>query len=424
MEAKDVYIGMEVRCVGRGFFFVTYGEKYKVRSKMHEYLGVDGLDGVHIESTYHVNNFEPVKEPTEKNCRTSLHSERTDGEYPCNSTCETDLIFNNWQPKKSEPVVHKFHVGQPVRCIESDYEMIEDGVCYTIRDINTSNELLYLEEVPGKHMGYNSSRFEPAYKLEVGCEVRVVGFDGYNKGYNGFEGTYIETAGKWIIILDENGHANHQFKPENLIVLEPAPRKVEALGMATASSEWKNYKSDPLQDILDAKESLQKHFGKEMQESIRINLPDNYGKDMVESSIKMFAHTLDLRKKLEDSNKRHFIGIDWADYGKVTINKGGNRMKTEEIKDIAKQLSDEYTGYEPDTGIITLKEMGKVTAEKTKVIIQMNDEDWVELLKKKGITKGLGTFTLAYSSPELTVEIATIEKVKKPKSRKPKNEED
>ena len=344
MRIEDVKIGMNVLCIDRnGYAYIQKGTIYEVcELDDYNHIGLKGIYGG--VCVYHTGIFEPVP----------------------------------------EPVVHKFHVCQPVRCITDILHPIKFGDVNIIRGINDEHEGHSLSFVAfPDNRSWMSQHFEPAYKLEVGCKVQVVN---YNDSWNGTEGVVIseqsDTPDRWEVKNNMGGII--YFYSPHLIVLEPAP-----------------------------KNQTMKEFQKETQELFE-KVEGVFHVGLLRKSMERY------KKHVEETTGNILDDEGWATFGKVTINKGGNRMKTEEIKDIAKQLGDEYTGYEPDTGIITLKEMGKVTAEKTKVIIQMNDEDWIELLKKKGITKGISTFALTYTSPELTVEIATIEKVKKPKSSKKK----
>ena len=120
----------------------------------------------------------------------------------------------------------KFHVGQPVRCINTINKTsgVEVGTIYTITDI-APDGYLHLEEKPSYWL---SSQFEPAYELEAGCKVRVVD---EGSPYDGKEGI-VSCIYMGMVFFDRD----YFYNPEQLIVLKPAPKKDEAdiLGMLRA----------------------------------------------------------------------------------------------------------------------------------------------------------------------------------------------
>lgn len=188
MKIGDVKVGMRVRCVddsphaNEGGVHLKKGEIYTVLEASWDEVHLDG-----VLLRWLIERFEPV----------------------------------------SDPITHKFHVGQPVRCDTHRFDDLDYHDIYTIQEIDQDKDgdILYFKEL-GNRMCYRDSFFEPAYKLEVGCKVRVV--DTGNVNYDGLEGKV--TGCTTNVGVLSSGITQYQFGKDNIIVLEPAPEMVETGG--------------------------------------------------------------------------------------------------------------------------------------------------------------------------------------------------
>jgi len=85
------------------------------------------------------------------------------------STDTTTWENGNVQPT-AMPIVHKFHVGQQVICVNATHQSLglKNGNKYTIHSFipstNGNDDRIVLEEItlPVSHSGFRKSRFKPA----------------------------------------------------------------------------------------------------------------------------------------------------------------------------------------------------------------------------------------------------------------------
>ena len=254
--------------------------------------------------------------------------------------------------------VHKFHVGQPVRCnntINPDSRLVI-GTVYTVGTVNNCS--LTIKEWCDS--SYTASQFEPAYSLEVGCKVRVV--DG-TSSYNSLVGTVSKMVGSICVHVIDNDDTTYQFEKKYLIVLEPAPKKVKPKGLVYTHM----FAENPI-----------------------------YGIDWGSS---MFSQT----------------DIDKCIGGNIMEN---NEKK---YKELAERMQDEYVGFDTtktlarQNGTVFLKKAGECTIERRDVTMTLTVDDIETLLKQKGITKALGVHEIEAYSGTYTVGIINFVPIKKDK---------
>ena len=200
MNIEDVKIGMNVLCIDRnGYAYIQKGTIYEVcELDDYNHIGLKGIYGG--VCVYHTGIFEPVP----------------------------------------EPVVHKFHVGQPIRCLgssSSDIAHLTKDAIYTIKRI--TGYFVYLEEEPNIWAAYH---FEPAPKFtdfetytKQMCEAgNIFSFEDIEKCMEDIKKEPLDKYGKWALehydsIMEENKMEIQQIN-ERIIVEEITGEPVTAVG--------------------------------------------------------------------------------------------------------------------------------------------------------------------------------------------------
>jgi len=398
MNIEDVKIGMQLRRIKQSHSFMKVGDINIVTSRKTS----DSSGRIYVLFN--------------GNTEISTH-----GHLPCylEPVPPVKHNYNHSKSECAEPVVHKFHVGQPVRCITDILSPMKLGSVNIIHAINDEPEgrsLSFESFTDGR--AWMSQHFASAYKLEVGCKVMVVGFtvkEGYVRGFNGKTGTMITgCSNKYRTIrIDETGGESN-FEPENLIVLEPAPNTLKNLHFTSEFAA-----GDPI-----TKEEFDKEYRHTLDELTGVTRGYDWGNishkspfddctyqsEKIKSDVNIFS-LQDIEKCMEDIKKEpldkygkwaleHYDSI--MEENKMEIQQINERIIVEEITGEPVTAVGAYEGRVPayitkenkyillretfDVGI-TPDDVKKIMKDKSKSLSKFYYEGFVQTLSGYSVEK-------------------------------------
>lgn len=319
-------------------------------------------------------------------------------------------------------------VGMLVRRIdESHHSTLKVGDVGVVTGI--CGEQIYIDNNTQPDNYHLPCFLEPAYKLEVGCKVKIVDYADF---LNGKEGILHSFSAKPIVKIDG---MQYPLKASNLIVIEPAPEPTPKfkIGDKVRVIDYDCHEGiGTIHSLRDGSDKFGVGFAGEFADVIprsRLEHVDAepashktdfqaYAKQREDVGALFSYENIEKCMVLNHASKHSTksLGTPIKSYDWANIRKEVNKMPEEDrqiVSKLAEKMKDELVGFDTKSNTVFLKKAGEVSVLKRDITVEMTDADIEKLLKSKGLDATLGEYEIERFSGANTVRIVKFKPVEK-----------